>query len=60
MTSGVDTQGQHGHGLGNWTPMDRVGQPAEVAMSYVFLASNDSQFMSGQTLYSNGSSVVNG
>lgn len=60
MASGVDKAGQHGHGLGNWTPMDRVGQPVEIATSYVFLAANESQFMSGQTLHPNGGIVVNG
>jgi len=60
VASGVDKPGQHGHGLGNWTPMDRVGQPVEVATSYVFLAANESQFMSGQTLHPNGGIVVNG
>ncbi|KHN94086.1 NAD(P)-binding domain protein [Metarhizium album ARSEF 1941] len=60
VASGVDKPGQKGHGLGNWTPMDRIGQPVEVATSYVFLAGNDSQFMSGQTLHPNGGIVVNG
>lgn len=60
MASGVDKEGQKGHGLGNWTAMGRIGQPVEVATSYVFLASSDSQFMSGQTLHPNGGIVVNG
>ncbi|KAG8420766.1 hypothetical protein J3459_008631 [Metarhizium acridum] len=60
VASGVEKSGQHGHGLGNWTPMDRIGQPVEVATSYVFLAGSDSQFMSGQTLHPNGGIVVNG
>ncbi|OAQ74368.1 oxidoreductase, short-chain dehydrogenase/reductase family [Pochonia chlamydosporia 170] len=60
VASGVDKPGQHGHGLGNWTPMGRVGQPVEIATSYVFLAANESQFMSGQTLHPNGGIVVNG
>ncbi|OAA40308.1 NAD(P)-binding domain protein [Metarhizium rileyi] len=60
VASGVDKPGQHGHGLGNWTPMNRIGQPVEVATSYVFLATNESQFMSGQTLHPNGGIVVNG
>jgi NAD(P)-dependent dehydrogenase (short-subunit alcohol dehydrogenase family) len=58
-TSGSE-QIQKGHGLGNWTPMDRVGQPSEIATSYVFLASKESAFMSGQTLHPNGGIVVNG
>lgn len=48
------------HKLGYHTPMDRLGQPSEVATSYVFLASNDAAFMSGQTLHPNGGIVVNG
>jgi NAD(P)-dependent dehydrogenase (short-subunit alcohol dehydrogenase family) len=48
------------HRLGYHTPMDRLGQPAEVATSYVFLASGDAAFMSGQTMHPNGGIVVNG
>ena len=39
-------------------PMDRAGQPFEVATSYVFLASDDSRYMSGQVLHPNGGAVV--
>ena len=46
--------------FGVQTPLGRVGQPAEIATSYVFLASDDSSFMSGQVLHPNGGSVVNG
>jgi len=42
------------------TPMGRPGQPSEIATSYVFLASQDSSFMSGQVLHPNGGTVVNG
>jgi NAD(P)-dependent dehydrogenase (short-subunit alcohol dehydrogenase family) len=42
------------------TPMKRAGQPAEVAPSYVFLASQDSSYIAGQTLHVNGGEVVNG
>ena len=41
-------------------PMKRAGQPEELAPSYVFLASDDSSYMSGQILHSNGGDVVNG
>jgi NAD(P)-dependent dehydrogenase (short-subunit alcohol dehydrogenase family) len=47
-------------GFGVQTPMGRIGQPAEIAPSYVFLASEDSSFMSGQTLHPNGGDVVAG
>lgn len=60
IATGVSPEGQKGQGLGNWTPMGRLGQPAEVATSYVFLASKESSFISGQTLHPNGGIVVNG
>ncbi|CAI6079341.1 unnamed protein product [Clonostachys chloroleuca] len=60
MATGVSEKSQKGFGLGNWTPMDRVGQPSETATSYVFLASQESVFMSGQTLHPNGGIIVNG
>ncbi|KAJ3038677.1 hypothetical protein HDV00_000426 [Rhizophlyctis rosea] len=41
-------------------PLGRVGQPAEVGTSYVFLASNDSSYFTGQVLHPNGGSVING
>ena len=41
-------------------PMQRVGQPEEVAPSYVFLASDDASYMAGQILHPNGGEVVNG
>lgn len=46
--------------FGEQTPMGRIGQPGEIATSYVFLASEDSSFMSGQVLHPNGGSVVGG
>ena len=42
------------------TPMGRPGQPSEVATCFVFLASQDSSFISGQSLHPNGGVVVNG
>lgn len=42
------------------TPMKRPGQPEEVAPCYVFLASDDGSYMSGQVLHPNGGDVVNG
>lgn len=41
-------------------PLKRPGQPEEVAPCYVFLASDDSSYMTGQILHPNGGSVVNG
>ncbi|CAM3945290.1 SDR family oxidoreductase [Alicyclobacillus pomorum] len=46
--------------FGSDTPMKRAGQPIEVAPSYVFLASDDASYMSGQVLHVNGGTVVNG
>lgn len=42
------------------TPMKRAGQPAELAPSYVFLASDDASYITGQTIHVNGGTVVNG
>ncbi len=39
-------------------PMKRAGQPFEIAGSYVFLASDDSSYMSGQILHPNGGDMV--
>ena len=41
-------------------PMQRAGQPEEVAPCYVFLASDDASYMAGQILHPNGGEVVNG
>jgi NAD(P)-dependent dehydrogenase (short-subunit alcohol dehydrogenase family) len=41
-------------------PLKRAGQPEEVAPSYVFLASDDSSYMTGQILHPNGGEVING
>lgn len=45
--------------FGSDTPMKRAGQPNEVAPAYVFLASNDSSYMTGQVIHPNGGEVVN-
>lgn len=41
-------------------PMGRMGQPREVAPAYVFLASRDGAFVTGQTLHINGGMICNG
>jgi NAD(P)-dependent dehydrogenase (short-subunit alcohol dehydrogenase family) len=46
--------------FGENTPMGRPGQPNEVAPSFLFLACEDSSYMSGQVLHPNGGTVVNG
>jgi NAD(P)-dependent dehydrogenase (short-subunit alcohol dehydrogenase family) len=45
--------------FGAQVPMQRAGEPAEIAPSYVFLASKDSSYMSGQILHPNGGEIVN-
>ncbi len=42
------------------TAMGRAGQPSEVAPCYVFLASTDSSYITGQTLHPNGGRIVGG
>ncbi|MGE5462103.1 MAG: SDR family oxidoreductase, partial [Syntrophothermus sp.] len=46
--------------FGSDVPMGRAGQPEEVAPSYVFLASDDSSYITGQVLHPNGGEIVNG
>ena len=46
--------------FGKQVPMERAGQPDELAPAYVFLASDDSSYMAGQVLHLNGGEVVNG
>src|SRR5699024_9009531 len=43
---------------GDDTPLTRRGQPAENAPAYVFLASNDSSYLTGQTIHVNGGDFV--
>lgn len=46
--------------FGQDTPMQRPGQPDEVGTCYIFLASDDSSYITGQVLHPNGGTVVNG
>ena len=46
--------------FGSDVPMKRAGEPAEVAPCYLFLASQDSSYMTGQVLHPNGGEIVNG
>jgi NAD(P)-dependent dehydrogenase (short-subunit alcohol dehydrogenase family) len=50
---------EHVKNFGKHVPMGRPGQPEEVAPCYVFLASDDSSYMSGQVLHPNGGEVMN-
>jgi NAD(P)-dependent dehydrogenase (short-subunit alcohol dehydrogenase family) len=40
-------------------PLGRPGQPEEAAPAYVFLASDDASYMTGQVLHPNGGTVLN-
>ncbi|MCF3108351.1 SDR family oxidoreductase [Niabella sp. CC-SYL272] len=46
--------------FGNDVPMERAGEPNEIAPCYVFLASDDASFMTGQVLHPNGGEIING
>ena len=46
--------------FGTNTPLGRAGQPFELAPGYVYLASNDSSYVSGQIIHINGGKIVNG
>jgi NAD(P)-dependent dehydrogenase (short-subunit alcohol dehydrogenase family) len=52
----ADKVAQHGSDV----PMKRAGEPAEVAPSYLFLASSDASYITGQVLHPNGGEIVNG
>ncbi|SOD78418.1 SDR family oxidoreductase [Spirosoma fluviale] len=45
--------------FGKDVPMKRPGQPSEVAPAYVFLASEDASYITGQVLHPNGGTIVN-
>jgi NAD(P)-dependent dehydrogenase (short-subunit alcohol dehydrogenase family) len=40
--------------FGTQTPMNRIGQPEEIAPAYVYLAARDSSFVTGQVIHANG------
>lgn len=45
---------------GRDVPMKRLCEPAEVAPAYLFLACNDSSYITGQVIHPNGGEIVNG
>lgn len=45
--------------FGEDVPMGRPAQPFEIAGSYIFLATDESAFITGQTLHPNGGSILN-
>ncbi|MEH7733553.1 SDR family oxidoreductase [Bacillus pumilus] len=46
--------------FGGDVPMERPGEPVELAPSYLFLASEDSSYINGQILHVNGGTILNG
>ncbi len=46
--------------FGSDTPLGRAGQPYEVAAGFLFLASEDASYITGQTIHINGGTPVNG
>jgi NAD(P)-dependent dehydrogenase (short-subunit alcohol dehydrogenase family) len=46
--------------FGSETAMERAGQPSELGPAYVFLAADDSSFITGQIIHINGGEIVNG
>lgn len=46
--------------FGQDTPMGRAGQPSEIGPAYVFLACEDSSYMTGQMIHINGGEAING
>lgn len=50
---------EHIQKFGKNTPMGRAGQPDEVAPSYIFLASEDASYITGQVIHPNGGTIVN-
>lgn len=51
----ADRVAEHGSDV----PMERAGEPAEVAPCFLFLASDDSTYMTGQFLHPNGGEILN-
>ena len=45
--------------FGGQVPMDRAAQPSEIGPAYVYLASRESSYMTGQTLHLNGGVILN-
>ena len=59
IPSGMDPSSVEGFGEGS-NLLGRAGQPWELAPAYLFLASLDSTFITGQTIHPNGGMIVGG
>lgn len=46
--------------FGKDVPLERPGQPSELGPAYVFLASDDASYITGQVIHVNGGEVING
>ncbi|GAC42008.1 dehydrogenase [Paenibacillus popilliae ATCC 14706] len=44
--------------FGSDTPMKRAGQPFELAPAYIYLASDDSRYVTGETMHVNGGGFI--
>ncbi len=44
--------------FGTETPLKRAGQPFELAPAYLYLASDDSRYVTGQIIHVNGGTIV--
>jgi NAD(P)-dependent dehydrogenase (short-subunit alcohol dehydrogenase family) len=51
---------EHLQKFGKDTPLGRAGYPQELAPAYVYLACDDSSYVTGQVIHVNGGDVVNG
>jgi NAD(P)-dependent dehydrogenase (short-subunit alcohol dehydrogenase family) len=49
----------HVSSFGSDTPLGRTGEPVEIAYSYVFLASDEASYITGQMIHPNGGEIVN-
>lgn len=59
MTQFLNSEPAIGDALLLQTPMNRVGEPIDVANAAVFLASDESKFMTGQTIFPDGGFLLN-
>ena len=46
--------------FGSEVPMGRAGEPVEIAPAYLFLASDDASYITGQFIHPNGGEIING
>ncbi|MBT1698364.1 SDR family oxidoreductase [Fulvivirgaceae bacterium PWU4] len=46
--------------FGSDVPMERAGEPSEVAPAYLFLACGDASYVTGQFIHVNGGEIING